>query len=212
MNQIGFAGNRCCATAFALALAVSASGWAQEELPKRGNDPLEFEPSLKLYDVKPEPGTGAVVPWEAIPADAAKAEAEAERARRKAERWQQLQRKGVVSKIEVERALSQANRATLRFQLAHVARLRAQVEGLKQRAARGETSADMVVSAAAALATAERLAADAEALARKTDLEFARNNVERQEQLLRAGLGSKAQLARARSQLEQLQAPAVVHP
>lgn len=195
-------------------LVVSCRAVGQDELPKRSaGDALEFEPNLKLYDVKPERG-GPTVDWETVPtaADEEKTRIYADQAKRKAERWQQLQRRGVVSKMEAERATLQANRASLRYQQAHVLALRAQVEGLKQRVAKGEGSADMLASSASALATAERIAAETEALARKTDLEFAQNNVERQQQLLRYGLGSKAQLGRAQAELTRLQAPATPAP
>jgi multidrug resistance efflux pump len=181
-----------------------------QELPKRDpNLPLEFEPDLQLYDVKPDPkapGASGVEPWATpeVPADAEKAKAAAERAKRKADRWQKLQRAGVVSKVEMEQAIGAANRASVRYQQAHLAKLTTELEALRQRASRGEASADLVQSAEAAFQTAKQLADEAEGLARRTELEFAQNNLERQRKLAAAGLGSKRQVERAAAKLEQM--------
>ena len=175
-----------------------------QELPQRDpNQPLEFEPDLQLYNVKPEPNSPAVEEW-AIPADVGKAKATADRARRKAERWQQLQKTGVVSKVEMEQAIGAANRAAVRYQQARTVQLTTELEALKKRASRGEASADLVQSAEAALQTARQLADEAEATARRTELEFAQNNLERQRKLASAGLVSKRQVERAETKLEQI--------
>ena len=175
-----------------------------QDLPQRDpNRPLEFEPDLQLYNVKPEPNAPGAEAW-AIPADVAKAKASAERAQRKADRWQKLQKTGVLSKVEVEQAIGAANRASVRYQQARIAQLTADLEALRERATRGEASADLVQSAESALQTAKQLAEDAEATARRTELEFAQNNLERQRKLAAAGLGTKRQVEQAASKLEQI--------
>lgn len=175
-----------------------------QELPTRdANGPLEFEPDLQLYNVKPEPNAPGTEAW-AIPADVAKAGASAERAKLKAARWEALQKKGIVSKVELEQAVSAANRASVRYQQARVAQLSAALNALKERASRGEASADLVQSAETALQTAKQLAEAAEATARKIEVEFAQNNIERQRKLAAVGLGSKRQIQRAETKLEQL--------
>jgi multidrug resistance efflux pump len=190
----------------ALAAVLYASLAAgQEDLPRRtAGEPLEFEPSLRLYDVPPVE-SGPVVEWE-TPIDEDRARIAAERAAAKAKRWQRLEKAGVVSKVEAERAVSQANRAVLRYQQARAATQRAQLEKLRTRAARGEASADLVAAAEAALRSTEALVRDAEALAQRTDLEFARNQLERQRRLQAAGLGSKSQVEKARAHLDQVEA------
>jgi len=185
-------------------ILLLASVLEAQELPQRDpNRPLEFEPDLQLYNVKPEPnapGADAL----AVPADVAKAKASAERAQRKADRWQKLQKTGVLSKVEVEQAIGAANRASVRYQQARIAQLTADLEALRERATRGEASADLVQSAESALQTAKQLAEDAEATARRTELEFAQNNLERQRKLAAAGLGTKRQVEQAASKLEQI--------
>ena len=181
-----------------------------QDLPKRDpNQPLEFEPNLQLYDVKPDPkapGNGKVEPWATpdVPADVEKSKSAAERARRKAERWQKLQKSGVLSKVEAEQAIGAANRASVRYQQARIAQLTAELEALKQRASRGEASADLVQSAESALETAKRLAEEAEGTAKQTEVEFAQNNLEREHKMAAAGIGSKRQVERAAAKLEQL--------
>jgi multidrug resistance efflux pump len=178
---------------------------SQDELPQnKSQGPLEFEPELQLYDVKPEPG-GPAEAW-AIPADVNKAKADADRAQRKAQRWQQLQKSGVLSKVEAERATLQANRAVYRFQQARAGETRKQVESIRARVAKGEASDDMLISAEVALKNSEALAAEAEALLRRVDLEFAQNQLDRQRRLAAAGLSPKSQVQKAEATLEQIKA------
>jgi multidrug resistance efflux pump len=188
----------------AAVILLLASVLEAQDLPQRDpNRPLEFEPDLQLYNVKPEPNApGAEA--SAMPADVAKAKASAERAQRKADRWQKLQKTGVLSKVEAEQAIGAANRASVRYQQARIAQLAADLEALRQRATRGEASADLVQSAESALQTAKQLTEDAEATARKTELEFAQNNLERQRKLAAAGLGTKRQVEQAATKLEQM--------
>jgi multidrug resistance efflux pump len=193
--------------AFGWLLLCGATLLAEEELPQRdGREPLEFEPSLQLYEVQPET-TGPTVPWE-TPIEEEKARQSAEAAQRKAKRWQQLQKSGVVSKVEAECAAVQANRATLRYQQGRVATLRAQIQRLQQRAAKGEPTAEMIISAQSALRTAMQLTAEAGAIVKRTDLEFAKGNLERQRRLLAIGLGSKNQVKKAEESVRQLTVPA----
>jgi hypothetical protein len=122
---------------FAAAILVLGGALHAQELPNRdANQPLEFEPNLQLYDVKPDPkapGNSGVEPWATpdVPADVEKAKSAAERAQRKADRWQKLQKSGVVSKVEMEQAIGAANRATVRYQQARIARLTADLEALR---------------------------------------------------------------------------------
>lgn len=199
---------------WAMVLLQAATG--QDALPQRDDrDPLEFEPQLQLYDVKPEPG-GPTEAW-AIPADVNKAKTDAERAQRKAQRWQQLQKSGVLSKVEAERALLQANRAAHKFQQARVNELRKQVEALRVRIAQGGGGEDLLVTAEDTLKNSETLASEAEASFRRTDLEFAQNQLERQRRLAAAGLTPKSQVQKAQATLEQVKAtqppePTVIIP
>jgi multidrug resistance efflux pump len=189
--------------AAALFVVLASLALAEDDLPQRKNQgPLEFEPELQLYDVKPEPG-GPTEAW-AIPADVNKAKANADRAQRKAQRWQQLQKSGVLSKVEAERAVVQANRAVHNFQQARVNELRKQVETLRARVVQGGGGADLLVTAEATLKTSEALAAEAEASSRRIDLQFAQNQLERQRRLAAAGLAPKSEVQKAEAALEQI--------
>ncbi|HET6407890.1 MAG TPA: hypothetical protein VFG14_08405, partial [Chthoniobacteraceae bacterium] len=127
----------------ALLYALASIALAQDDLPQRNErDPLEFEPNLQLYDVKPEPG-GPTEPW-AIPADVSKAKKDADRAQQKAKRWQQLQKSGVLSKVEAERAVLQANRAVYRYQQARVVETKKQIETLRARVAKGDPADELL--------------------------------------------------------------------
>ncbi len=192
-----------------LVLGVLSATVRAQDLPTRdGREPMNFEPSLRLYDVKPEPG-GPVVPWEEplpLPAED-KARSDADRARRKADRWQQLQRKGVVSRVEAELASLQATRASLRYQQAHVVALKTRLASLQERVAKKEASPDLLATAQADVLASERLLAEAQALAARTDLQFAQDQVERQKKLVAAGIGSKTQLEKAKANLARAQNP-----
>jgi len=193
------------------AISMLSISEGQEPLPQRDDrDPLDFEPQLQLYDVKPEPG-GATEAW-AIPVDVEKAKTAADRAQRKAQRWQQLQKSGVLSKVEAERAVLQANRAVHKFQQARVSELRKQVEALRTRVAQGGGGADLLETAEATLKSSESLAAEAEAALRRIDLEFAQNQLERQRKLAAAGLTSKSQVKQAQTALEQIKATEPLEP
>lgn len=193
-----------CFLTWAIGLLTAASG--QEALPQRDErDPLEFEPQLLLYDVKPEKGGGPTEAW-AIPSDVNKAKTDADRAQKKAQRWQQLQKAGVLSKVEAERAVLQANRAVHKFQQARVNELRKQVEALRARVAQGGGGEELLVTAEATLKNSESLASEAEASFRRIDLQFAENQVDRQRRLAAAGLTPKSQVQKAQANLEQVKA------
>lgn len=196
-----------------LLFVLSIGALAEDDLPKRGaNDRMEFEPDLKLYEVKPEE-SGPTEPW-AIPADIGKAQEDADRAQQKAARWQQMQKNGVLSKEEVEKAVLSANRAVYRLQQARAAAARKQVESIQARVKKGEASPDLLVSAVSALKVSEALAAQADELLRKTDVEFARNRLNRRQQLANYGLVGKGQVQRAETALEKAAAatPAPIPP
>src|SRR5688572_7493231 len=92
-----------------LLCCLTVTVYAEDELPKRSPDEnLEFEPELLLMDVKPDDSFK-------LP-DVDKARTDMERAKGRAQKWQELQKRGVLSKVEAERAVIQANRAALRYQ------------------------------------------------------------------------------------------------
>jgi multidrug resistance efflux pump len=138
----------------------------------------------------------------AAPTEAAVARAKKERdwAKAKAERWARLQRSGVLSKVEVERATRSASQSSMRYQQLHAAQLRQQLADLRARPAH----ADLIATAEAALLTAEKLAAEAEAAWKKMEVALAETNLARRRALARSGLGSKTELRRAKSEVARL--------
>lgn len=186
---------------FLIALPCAAAIAAEEPLPERtAGEPFVVEPLLDLYDI-PEPAAG-----ELPPVDVARAEKNLERAKRKEQRWQQLQRSGVVSKVEAEVASQQVSVAALKLAQARVAHWRRQIETLRTRADKETGAAELLATAEASLRTAETLAADTEVLHRARSLELAQRNVERQQRLLALGIGSRRALARATEVLAKLKA------
>jgi multidrug resistance efflux pump len=137
-------------------------------------------------------------------AEVERARVESERAKAKSQRWGRLQKAGVLSKVEAERAVRQASQATLRYQQKHVVQLRQQVTELRARPADPE----LIASAEAALQTAETLASEAENAWKKLEVALAETNVARRRVLASSGLGSKSELRRAETELTKLRAPA----
>jgi outer membrane protein TolC len=184
-----------------VALALAPELKAEDApLPLRDTrEPFDFEADLKLLDVPLEAG-------ETSPLDVTRAETNYERARRKEERWQKLQRAGVLSQVEYERAARQVAEAALKLEQARVAHWKTTVEELRARLAKGETSRDLLDTAETSLRNAEHLAADAQAFFKKRQLEIARANLDRQQRLLGLGMGSKAQVQAAETALEKLRA------
>ena len=182
-----------------IALVIAGSLRADEALPRRDPDEaLNFEPNLRLYDV-PEDPAPARAP------DLARAERNAERARQKEERWKTLQRSGVVSQAEAERASRQAAEAISKLATARVTYWEQQVEVLRGKLGKGGGARDLLVTAEQSLANAQRLAADARAVFQRRSLEIAKANLERQQRLLALGIGSKAEVERAAAALEKWQ-------
>ncbi|MEO8353834.1 MAG: hypothetical protein ABI680_19070, partial [Chthoniobacteraceae bacterium] len=165
-----------------VAIVAGRAAAPDDDLPQSdGRSPLEFEPNLQLYDVKPDEG-GPALP------DLETAEADYERAKRREARWQKLQKAGVISKVEVEQAMNRTASASVRLARARVAHWRQQVEQLQARVAKGEDNRELLTTAEASLKQSEHLANDADALYQKRRLEFAEANLYRQKRLLEARL------------------------
>lgn len=190
----------------ALACATSALA-AEDALPERkADEPFDFEPSLQLTDVgqPADPVSGAAE----APIDVEKAKKALDRAKSKQERWQQLAKRGVLSKAEAETAQLQATRAASKYSQARVAQQKQEVESLRKRAASGTVSTDLLQAAESALATTIALAVESDASLKRTQVLLAESNLQRQRQLQSAGIGSRSQLRRAESLLQQLEVTA----
>ncbi len=129
-----------------------------------------------------------------------RARRERDRAKSKADRWARLQRSGVLTNVEAERATRAASQTSVRYQQLHVAHLRQQLAELKARPA----DPALIETAEAALRTAETLAADAESAWKKLEVALAETNLARRRALARSGFGSKTELRRAESEVARL--------
>jgi hypothetical protein len=187
-----------------MTLCAASSAAAADDLPTRApGEALDFEPGLDLMEV--DPGTPVEGAPQEAPVDVEKAKATLESAKRKRERWQQLAKRGILSKAEAEVTELLVARAAAKYGQARVAQQKRELDALRKRAAAGQLSAEMVQAAEAALATTIALAAESDAGLRRTQVLLAETNVHRQRQLHAAGIGSRAQLQRAEAVLRQLQ-------
>jgi multidrug resistance efflux pump len=186
---------------------------AENELPRRQpGEAADGGATLflnDLSDVLPGKGLPTFELLESEPAiDVERAKTELDRAQRKEQRWEKLVKAGVLARVEAEACVLATARARARFEAARVADQQRSLDALRQRAASGEASPEVVKSAESALQTAQAMAAEADAALRRTSLLLAEMNVERQRRLLAVGVGSKSQLKRAESTLLQLKGAA----
>ena len=184
---------------FATILFVAGVASAQE-LPRSGGSSAASG-IAELFSPPPLVLEAAELPAGPVSqAELERARAERDRAKAKSARWVRLQKSGVLSKVEAERAQRQASQASMRFEQKHVVQLRQQLEELRARPA----SPELIASAEAALLTAQTLAAQAEEAWKKLEVALAETNVARRRALTKSGLGSKAELRRAESDLVKL--------
>ncbi len=185
----------------AAAIFVSASlaaAWLHaQELPRReaqspSDAALFIAPSLLL--------DSAGAPASATDGEVARAAIARDRARQKSERWARLQKSGVLSKAESERAALQASEAGAKFERAHAAQLARQLAELQARGA----SPELIASAAAALHTAESLASEAASAFKKMQSAVAELDLARHRALVSSGLVSRDALRRAEVELAKL--------
>ncbi len=171
-----------------------------QQLPQK-DAPGTAASAAELFTMPPLILEAAELPAEA-PTDKAveRARIERDRAKSKADRWWRLQRSGVLSRVEAERASRQASQSNVKYQQLNVARQRTQLKELRERPA----DAALIESAEAALRTAEALATEAEGSWKKLETALAETNLARRRALARSGLASKTELRRAESELARL--------
>ena len=184
-------------------LTLVADACAVDDLPRRApGEAMDFEPGLSLTVPFPREPIAGLPRLEATLAGAKRGAAEGER----------LFRAGVIAKVESEkRALKvvriQSDLASARAETAasDLAEKRAQFE-------KGGISQEALDAAQAALDSATAASAEAAAEWRRAELVAAELNLSRHRKLLAAGVGSRAMVTRAQSQLAALKdkaAPAV---
>lgn len=182
------------------ALLICTAFASAQDLPQK-SAPGTAGSAAELFTAPPLVLEALELPAEA-PTDKAveRARVERDRAKSKADRWWRLQRSGVLSRVEAERASRQASQANVKFQALNVARQREQLKELRARPA----DPALIESAESALRTAETLATEAEGSWKKLEVALAETNLARRRALARSGLGSKSDLKRAESELARL--------
>lgn len=186
------------------ALMTLAAGMAvAQELPKADpSDALEIEPPLLIKDGKP---IGSATNGSATPgANAKELAAAVERARKSASGAERQFRAGIISKAQAEERALRVARLQAEFAQAQLREAEEGYAGAKQRRESGEISLTQLDELAEALAHAREVAQAAEVNRARAEIEFARNNVQRQQKLLALGSGRKADVERAQAKLTEL--------
>lgn len=182
-------------------LALAAPFVRAQNLPQRGAASTAAAGVEEFFTMPPLVLEAAELPDVKVSeAEVERSRVERDRARAKGARWVGLQKSGVLSKVEAERAQRSASQASLRYEQRHVALLRQQLDELRARPA----SAELIAAAEASLNTAQALATQAEVAWNKLEAALSETNVARRRALSRSGSGSKADLRRAESDLARL--------
>lgn len=193
--------------AFALLVGSAATLFAQEDLPKNPDEPMDIEPPLLIQETpnrnvvytRPD---GAEQKPQRGPDEIAAA---LEKAKKSAAGGERLFRSGIIAKVEAEnRVLKvvrlEAELAEAKSELAkqNVAAQQARLEAGEIPEAEVETAKSLEVAAAK---EAEAAAARKE----KAELDAAVLNLHRQQKLLAMGSGRKAEVNRAQEKVSALQ-------
>ncbi len=180
-----------------LAIAAGAMPGLAQDLPEKTRaERLDMVPDLLLQDLPAVARTdGFISAGSATDADVAKASAALDRAKRKAARWKQLCKQGVVSLAEAEDAELAAMRAAAKLAAVRATSLKSAAEGAKE----GD-------AARTAAKEAEAAAAEASEQLQRALATAAQINLSRQQRLYAAGLTSKTLLKRAEARVKEISA------
>ena len=184
-----------------LIVIALASAGADDDLPKREpGELIELEPKLMLapdWESRAPTNANAHAASETM----ARLEAELSRAIRSAASGERLFKSGVIAKVDAESRALKVIRLTAELEAARRAAAEAEREVQRKRFEANEVPKDALDKAEAAAAEAATAAADAAATWERAELEAAELNLHRRKQLLRAGIGTKAQVQRAEEQV-----------
>jgi outer membrane protein TolC len=199
MRSLGFA---------CIAILTATSIIAAEELPKNDEpDSFDIEPPLlipnrdaeKPRELSAEPSATPIVDLEKLTKDIGRAE-------RAAANTTRLFKIGALAEVEVEKRRLRV--ALLRAQLesARLALAKEDFANAQTRLTKHEISREEFAQAEANVARAIESAHLAEANRRRAEIEFAENDVARQQKLLGLGVGRKSDVARAEQKLNDVKA------
>lgn len=179
-----------------ISACLIASAIAADELPQRAEQdgPMDFEPGVlpNLNEVR-EP-TGSVTAIEAA----------LDRAKRSAASGERLFRAGIIAKVEAEKRVLKVVRLGADLAAARLDATKIELSAKRAEFAAGKLSEEQLDAVQAAADAASESAESTRAAWRRAEIEAAEINVSRQRKLLAAGIGSKALLQRAVSQVAAL--------
>ena len=183
------------------ALSAVAAVQAADDLPKHEpGELLDLEPTLMLapdWEDSADERPVALPSAEAV----ARLEAELARAIRDAKSGERLFKSGVIAKVDAETRALKVLHLTAQLAAARLTVAAAERDIEAKRFEANEVSKESVEKAEAAWAAASAAAAESESKWQRAQLAAAELNLHRRQQLLRSGIGTKAQVRRAEDQL-----------
>lgn len=187
-------------------LATTLAGYSQTELPESDDyESFEVEPPSLLPNRSPEQEKGPTV-LAPSSRDPAVLEKQVERAKRAAVDAEQLYKKGVLSKMEVELRALRIVKLQADLENARLERAKADFAVQQTRYEIGKVPKDVFTASARALETA-RETAEAAATARdRAEIAVAESNLRRQRKLFELGSARSSDVARAEQKLADLKA------
>ena len=165
-------------------------------------DAFDIEPAILKQNLATEPLPATGTP----DAEVARLEKQLERAKRNADGAERLYKIGVLAKVEVEQRLLRIVRTESDLAIARVTQAKEKIAEEEVRVAPGENAKDELGAAKATLAQLTEAAQVAVAKRQRAELEAAEANVRRQQKLLKLGIGSESDVARAQEKLAELKA------
>lgn len=191
-------------TAFVIAATLCFSRAA--ELPKSDEvESFDIEPPLLIPNRDREKTDSAQLTPAPI-VDLAKLEKDFERAKRNATGAARLCKIGVIAQVEVEQRELRVARLEAQLEAARLAQAKENFAREQTRLTNHEISATDFSEAEATLAHAIEAAHTAQTKRERAEIEFAENNVRRQQKLAALGSGSKSAIAHAEQKLSELKA------
>ncbi len=190
-------------TIFVIAAAFS---FAATELPKSDDvDSSDIEPPLLIPNRDRERLDNAQ-PTPTPTVDLAKLEKDFERAKRNSAGAARLCKIGVIAQVEVEQRALRTVRLEAQLESARLDEAKENFAREQTRLTNHEISPADLSEAEATLAHAIEAAHAAEEKRDRAEVEFAENNVRRQQKLAALGSGSKSAISRAEQKLNELKA------
>ena len=183
-------------TLVALAMAVLAG---DQSAGNKSDEPDSFdvEPPILKQNLSDEPTPNG---------DTARLEKQLERAKQNAAGAERLWKIGVLAKVEVEQRLLKVVRCESDLANARVAQAKEELSEKESEFAAGEITRDELESIKTALAQLTQAAQVAAAKRERAELEAAEANLQRQQKLLKLGVGQRSDVTRAEEKIAELKA------